>query len=252
MAGLHDSGRIRNKILARLPPAEAELLASHLQPVPLKFRQRLEMSGRKISEVVFVEEGLVSLIALSTRRREQAEVAVLGSEGATGCSVLLGVDRSPCDALVQVAGEGLRIGIDEFHRVLPTCPALRDLIGRYVYASTVQVLHTVIASTRGTIEERLSRWLLMAQDRLGSDVVHLTHETLAITLSVRRAGVTMALGRLSSLGLIAYRRGAIQIMDRAQLMEHAREFYGEPEAEYERVFSEPVGTLNDGGAPRKN
>lgn len=238
MAGLHERGRFRNKILKHLPDSEAEALSHHLQPVPLKFRQRLEMSGRKITDIVFVEDGLVSLIALSTRRREQAEVALLGSEGATGCVALLGVDRSPYDALVQVAGSGLRIGIDDFHRVLSTSPALRDLLGKFVHVSNVQVLHTVIASTRGTIEERLSRWLLMAQDRLDSDMVHLTHEMLAVTLSVRRAGVTMALGRLSSLGLIAYRRGAIQILHRPQLMEHAHEFYGEPEAEYERLFSE--------------
>lgn len=246
MAGLHDGGHFRNKILMRLPQREADVLRGHLQPVSLKFRQRLETSGRKITDIVFVEDGLVSLIALSTRRREQAEVALLGREGATGCATLLGVERSPYDALVQIAGSGLRIGIDEFHRVLSTSPVLRDLLGKFVHVSNVQVLHTVIASTRGTIEERLSRWLLMAQDRLESDIVHLTHEMLAVTLSVRRAGVTMALGRLSSLGLIAYRRGAIQILDRPQLMEHAYEFYGEPEAEYERLFSEQGGMTSDG------
>ncbi len=243
MVGLQDGGHLfRNKLLSRLPREGAQILARQLEPVSLKFRQRLEMSGRRIADVYFVEAGLVSIIGYSSHRRHQAEVAVLGSEGFTGCAALLGIERSSHDAMVQVGGSGLRINIDDFHELMTANPVLRDVLVKFVHASGVQVLHTAIASSRGTIEERLSRWLLMAHDRLRTDTIPLTHELLAVTLSVRRAGVTMALGRLSSLGLISYSRGVIKILDRQALVQHARDFYGEPEAEYERVFPEASNT----------
>jgi CRP-like cAMP-binding protein len=99
----------------------------------------------------------------------------------------------------------------------------------------VQSAWTALANAQGKIEERLSRWLLMAQDRLQSDKLLLTHEFLSIMLGVRRPGVTSALQELESRSLIATARGQITIRDRDGRRNRQR-LYGTPEAEFERLF----------------
>ena len=76
----------------------------------------------------------------------------------------------------------------------------------------------------------------MAQDRIASKELILTHEFLALMLGVRRAGVTVALQHFEVKGLIAAARGSITILDRDGLEEGAKGLYGAPEAEYERLF----------------
>ena len=76
------------------------------------------------------------------------------------------------------------------------------------------------------VEERLARWLLMSQDRLGGDSVPLTQEFLAHMLGTRRASVTVAAGILQKAGLIDYSRGNVKIKSRAKLEEASCECYG--------------------------
>jgi CRP-like cAMP-binding protein len=84
-----------------------------------------------------------------------------------------------------------------------------------------------------TLEERLARWLLMANDRLGGDSVPLTHEFLSLMLGVRRVGVTVALHFLEQRGIIQLARKLarkqIVILDREGLMKAANWAYHEPE-----------------------
>ena len=57
----------------------------------------------------------------------------------------------------------------------------------------------------------------MAHDRVGSPELPLTHEFLAMMLSVRRPGVTVAVQHLERDGVIARRRGRIVICNREKL-----------------------------------
>jgi CRP-like cAMP-binding protein len=107
---------------------------------------------------------------------------------------------------------------------------------RFAHVFAVQASYTALANARGTIEERLARWLLMAQDRIGSDVLELTHEFLALMLGVRRAGVTIALQHFENNGILQTARGAVTIADREGLEDCANGLYGQPEAEFERLF----------------
>lgn len=97
--------------------------------------------------------------------------------------------------------------------------------------------YTALANAKGPLEQRLARWLLMAQDRLDSPELVLTHEFLALMLGVRRAGVTTALQHLQKIGLTRGDRGAVTILDRDGLEETADGLYGPAEAEYERLFA---------------
>src|SRR5437763_9693429 len=112
---------------------------------------------------------------------------------------------------------------------------------RYVQVFLIQASQTVVANARFKIEERLARWILMADDRVDTPVIALTHEFLSIMLGVRRAGVTDAIHALEGRGLIRGDRGEIRITDRKGLVEWADGCYGVPEREYRRLIR------NDGG-----
>ena len=99
----------------------------------------------------------------------------------------------------------------------------------------IQTAHTALANGQAKVEERLARWLLMAHDRADGNELSLTHEFLALMLSVRRAGVTVALQLAESQGLISAKRGLIYVKDRAGLKKIANGLYGIPEAEYRRL-----------------
>jgi DNA-binding transcriptional MocR family regulator len=98
-----------------------------------------------------------------------------------------------------------------------------------------------LANGQAKLEERLARWLLMCHNRVKGDEMTLTHEFLATMLGVRRAGVTIALHMLESQGLIRATRGVVTIQDREGLEEAADGSYGQPEAEYRRLFSQEAG-----------
>jgi CRP-like cAMP-binding protein len=106
----------------------------------------------------------------------------------------------------------------------------------YGHAFIVQSAYTAAANGRNLIEERLARWILMAHDRIGTDDMALTHEFLAMMLGVRRPGVTITLKLLERAGLIVTGRGVISIIDRKGLEQISNGAYGEPEAEFKRLF----------------
>jgi len=151
-------------------------------------------------------------------------------------TIVLCNHRSPHATYVQVAGEGQRIGAARLRTAMAASGAMRALFLKYVQTFTIQTAHTAIANGRANIDERLSRWLLMAQDRIGGRELPLTHEFLAVMLGVRRAGVTEALSVLEGAKSIRAVRGQITVLDRKRLQERARDSYGVPEAEYLRLI----------------
>src|ERR1700749_2535219 len=75
------------------------------------------------------------------------------------------------------------------------------------------------------VEERLARWLLMSHDRIGGDVMPLTHEFLGQMLGTRRSSVSVAASILHKAGMISYTRGNVTILNREKLKEAACECY---------------------------
>lgn len=225
----------RNRLLAAMAPADYELLLPRLQPAVLELRQVFEKPNEPIQAVYFVEHGMASVVA-NTRRDRKIEVGIIGREGMSGVTVVLGITQSPNETFVQVAGAGLRIGADHLRAAMDESATLQPFLLRYAQALMVQTAQTALANGRARIGERLARWLLMAHDRSDGDDLPLTHEFLAIMLGVRREGVTIALQRLEGVNLIRARRGLIVILDRNGLETCADGSYGVSEVEYERLI----------------
>jgi hypothetical protein len=85
-------------------------------------------------------------------------------------------------------------------------------------------------------EDKVRAPLEQAADRFDELVIPLTHDQLAVTLGVRRAGITAALSTLETMGAIAKTRGAIEIADRSTLEHATCECYHIITEEYERML----------------
>jgi CRP-like cAMP-binding protein len=226
----------KNGLLWSLSKADFTLLKPHLETVVLPLRLILEESQKPIRHVYFPEAGIVSIVASGAHKRE-IEVGIIGREGMTGINVLLGSDRSPNRTYMQVAGSGQRITASHLREALEMSASLQRAFLRFVQTFMQQTAHTVLANGQGTVEMRLARWLLMGQDRIDGNELSLTHEFLALMLSVRRPGVTLALQELERRALIQTKRSVIIIRDRDGLIKLANRLYGVPEAEYRRLIA---------------
>lgn len=154
----------------------------------------------------------------------------------TGLAVIMATGRSPLETYMQLGGGGQRLAAAKLRDGMEASVTLRRALLNYGHAFYVQTAHTALANGRSKLEDRLSRWLLMAHDRIDGDALTLTHELLAIMLGVRRPGVTIALNLLEARGFIRTHRGVISIVDRKGLEENANGANGAPEAEFQRLF----------------
>lgn len=189
-----------------------------------------------MQDAYFIERGLVSVSAHSGPG-STVEVWLIGSEGMTGAPVVLGDDdRPPLQRVVQVGGEAYRISRGSLRAALRESEQLRALLLRYVQVVLLQAAQESACNSTHDLKQRLSRWLLLALDGLGSEKIALTHRTLARLLGVRRASVTACLGKLAEEGAISTTRGAIEAKDRAKLSASACDCYGLIRGEYRRLI----------------
>ncbi len=211
-----------NSILSRLTAADLAILQPHLESTELPVRRQLEQRNRPVEHVYFVESGFASVVA---NGRRNIEVGIIGREGMSGLSVVLGSSDSPTnETYMQIGGAGQRMSARRLREAIKTSVVLHGVMLRYAHDFLVQTSQTALANGRSKIEERLARWLLMAGDRVDGELP-LTHEFLAIMLGVRRSGVTTALQELERSGLIKHRRGLVAILDREGLEETANGTY---------------------------
>jgi CRP-like cAMP-binding protein len=226
---------VQNLLLRSMPANAFSFMRSHLQRVPLKAQDILQERNRPIPYVYFIERGVASLFA-RTSRDGPVEVAMIGRLGLVGVPVVLGTMRSPNRCVVLVPGEGLRIASNDLQSAAEKSPELRQHLMNYVHALLIQNSQTVLCNVRHELRERLCRWLLLACDRLDDNVIPVTHDLLSMTLGVRRAGVTAALAQLAATGALQRSRGAIEVLDRGVLEQGACECYRIVSAEYKRLL----------------
>ncbi len=224
-----------NELLRRLSVYDFALLSPHMEPCSLPKNMYLERQRKRIEFAYFPERGIASTVA-KLRLGRDAEVGVIGYEGMTGTAMVMTDDRSPHDCYMQVAGRGHRIASLAFIAALDESTTLRAFLLRFTLSFSIQASYTALVNVRCSLEQRLSRWLLMCDDRVPGDTIDITHEFLSIMLGVRRPGVTVATQILEGKGLIRANRGNIVIRDREGLIASANGGYSEPEVEYERLI----------------
>jgi CRP-like cAMP-binding protein len=224
-----------NRLLARLPPAEYQRLAPGLQAVSLPLKQVLYKVRSLIDYVYFPTSGMISAMTIM-EDGSAIEVATIGDEGMSGLTAFIGSGTSPNDVMVQIAGDAIRMSAEALLEEATRDGPLRQLLILYNTAFATQVSYAVACNGLHKVEKRCCRWLLMTADRVGSDVLPLTHEFLAIMLGVRRSSITEVLHPLQERGLIRNSRGNIQIIDRPGLEATSCECYRAVKEEFARLF----------------
>jgi CRP-like cAMP-binding protein len=224
---------VANRILAALTEEEHKYLLPHLEFATLKFKQVLYEPNAPITSGYFPNSGMICLIAVM-RDGASVEVGVIGNEGFVGTPILLGVTSTPNRALVQIAGGAFRIKAEALGTVLPRTPRLEVMLRRFIQAQAFQLAQSVACNRFHQVEGRLARWLLMARDRVGSNLLPLTHESLAEMLGACRSTVTLAASALQRSGLIEYSRGRVRILDGTGLENSACECYRVTKQQFER------------------
>jgi CRP-like cAMP-binding protein len=234
MQKAHPSWR-ENRLLARLSVAECGSFLAMLEPVALPVKKQIFKVNGPVDKVYFPTSGVISAMTVMSDG-SAIEVATIGREGMAGLSAILGGMTSPYEVIVQVSGDGLCMSAEAFASEVNHGGPLRQLIASYYNAFSVQVSFAVACNGLHKVEQRCCRWLLMTHDRVGADVLPLTHEFLGIMLGVRRASVTEVLNSLEAQGIVGNERGEIEILDRQRLEQHSCECYRQVQQQYERAF----------------
>jgi CRP-like cAMP-binding protein len=222
---LKTRAELRNHLLSSLPAAEYALLEPHLREMPLKQGAILAEQGENIEHVHFPHSGMVSVVVVLAEGEKAVETATVGREGAIGAIAGLGPRQATARAIVQVAGSGSHVPARQFHTAVMQSPVLRDFVVRYQEMLLHQAQQSTACNALHEARQRLCRWLLQTHDRVDSDVIALTQEFLAQMLGVRRTTVTELARGLQQTGLVRYKRGKIEILDRDGLEECACECY---------------------------
>ena len=228
---------VNNKILASLPPEEFAEVAPLLEAVGLEVGDRLHDVGEVIRHVHFIDSGLLSLLS-TLEDGTSIEVGALGREGLSGLSVLLGSDRAARTGLTQVSGTAFRLKTEHARDAFRRLPAFQAKVLGYTRMLMSYISLMAACNTLHTVEERLSRWLLMCRRRVESDRLPLTQEFLSHMLGVRRSGVTVAVGILQQAGLVTHSRGVINVTDPEGLREASCECVKAMMEEYDNFLNE--------------
>lgn len=151
----------------------------------------------------FPNRGMISVV-LEISDSRTLEVGVITKKGFAGEALTADQHMCPYKLICQPAVEAFQIEADALRKVLHTTPDLQFRLDRYVHFQSLRTAQIAACNRFHEIEQRLARWLLMSQDRVGSSTLPFTHEFLATALGTGRASVSVAAGILQKAGAIQY------------------------------------------------
>jgi CRP-like cAMP-binding protein len=226
--------RSKNLFLSSLSPASRQFLTSRSTPVALGLRAKLYKPEQRPPYAYFMTSGIASVVT-EMIDGGSAEVGMMGREGVVGALHVLGPALSPAQCFIQMEGAALRINMQDLRDAFEDSTEIRTRLLELVQKETMVLSQIAGCHRLHSAEERLARWLLMAQDQTQTDVLAFTQEFLANMLGARRATVTVVAGTLQQAGLIQYNRGHVKVLDREKLEAAACDCY--------RVIKEVRGDL---------
>src|ERR1022692_2610575 len=176
---------VKNKVLLAMSDDEYELSRLDLSYIDLPSHLSLHEPTQKIEFVYFLNRGMVSQVVV-TKDGRTVEVGVVGNEGYVGAGLAAGLRRSSVREIIQIAGDGFRMMGNALERILRSAPQLQVLLNRHSGLQGMQVAQTAACNRLHKIQQRLSRWLLMTQDRVDSEVLPITHDFIATMMGTDR------------------------------------------------------------------
>ena len=233
MPSTPNRAQVQNKLLTALPKDELDRLLPSLELIQLDKSEILNVAGDSVDYAYFPNNGIVSLLS-TTASGATIEVAMVGHEGMVGIPLILRMNTSPYESVIQITSEVLKVKSSLLLKEFDRGDKLQRLILRYTHVMLTQLAQSAVCNRFHTVEKRLCRWLLIARDRVDSDCLDLTQEIIAHMLGTPRTGVTMAACVLQKQGLIRYARGKITVLDRAGLEAGSCECYQVIKEDFDR------------------
>lgn len=224
-----------NYLLGALPAAELATFADQLELVPLRLGDMLYEPNTQLQHAYFPTSAIVSLHYVTTSGAS-AEISGVGNEGMVGISLFTGGNTTPSSAMVHTSGYAYRLDRAHLKAEFARNGHLQQILLRYIQALITQVSQTAACNRHHSVEQQLSRWLLLTLDRITSGEFVLTQELVANMLGVRRESVTAAAASLQDVGCISYRRGHISVINRKNLEQCACECYAVVRKEMQRLL----------------
>ncbi len=216
---------VHNALLAALPGPDYDRVAPALDIIPLTLKDVLHRAGEPIEQVYFPGGGFCSVLTV-LEDGTMVEVATIGREGMLG--VAAAFDGHPAPSLTMVQGETdhcYRMTTKALRQEMDRQGALSEMLTHFSQALVGFIMQSTACNAVHSVEQRLARWLLMAQDRMVSNRFPLTQEFVSMMLGASRPNVTVIAGTLQKAGLITYHRGHVTIVDREKLEEVSCECY---------------------------
>jgi CRP-like cAMP-binding protein len=226
-----------NRLLAALDSAGYQHFFSRLERVSLPQGEVVYEIGDDIDYVYFPESAVFSMLCMM-ENGDTVEVGPVGREGMVGLNIFFGANKTPTQLIVHAAGDAQRVSSELLKRELRSeRDRLPHLLFRYTQMLLSMTGQSSACNKLHSMEQHLAKWLLLMHDYVGDELL-LTHDLIALTLGVRRAGITGAALHFKEAGLIDYRRGHIQILNRQGLEARACECYKVIRSEYERLYED--------------
>jgi CRP-like cAMP-binding protein len=227
--------RLGNKLLAALPVEEYKHILPYLEPTSFSFGESVYEPSEQPNYAYFPTTSIVSLV-YTMINGASAEMGMVGNEGLIGIALFMGGETGPNRTIVRHAGGAIRMKASTFREEFRRSDSFQRLSLRYTHALLNQISQRAVCNGLHSIEQRLACWLLMTQDRVGSEKLQVTQEFVSNLLGVRREGISLTTGSLRNKGVIGCKRGHIAILDRAGLESAACECYRVMKDEYDRLL----------------
>ena len=225
-----------NRLLAAIPAKSRKHLLANSAEVQLASRTVLHEASLRPSHAFFLTSGLASVLAVTTLGLA-AEVGMVGREGFIGSLHLIGPVDAPTHCRMQLAGAAVRIPLDHLQKAFQQDEAVHRRVLEYVQAQAHGLSQVAGCHRTHGASQRLTRWLLNAQDLTESSVIDITQETLSELLGTKRVTIVAAAGELQRQGLIEYRRGHIHILKRQGLEAIACDCYSTLQGLHQNLYS---------------
>jgi len=213
-----------NLILASLSREVANKIASVSKPVHLNAGDMIYEGGDEIEHIYFPINSVISSVAI-LEDGSSVEICMIGREGLTGVSALIGGRKATHFTRVSASGAALRTTPHALAPLFAQNDEIHDALLRAYRNLFTQICQRSVCNVRHNLLQRLAVWLLMVSDRVGGKELPFTQEEIANRISVRRAGVSVAASMLQHMEAISYHRGRIVINDRCALEQSACECY---------------------------
>ena len=206
----------KHSILQGLPQSERQMIAPSCEIIDLHLGDIIEEAGHPIQ---FLHLPINSAISLTNVQDQEhiVEVTVTGQEGCSGASIVLGDNRSPCLAMVQIPGTAVRLATSAVMDQRSSLPYLHAALGRYNLLVMNLAVISVGCSQFHSPAQRLARWLKAHWQRTGIESFPFSSDFLALQVGVHSAIVKEALMDFKKQGIIDVGRNTVVITDQDRL-----------------------------------